>query len=64
VLGRVPTVGDTAQEDNLKLTVLSMDGHRVKRLRAVRIEAPKPDHINGNGNGNGRRNGRGSNGGE
>jgi putative hemolysin len=64
LLGRVPTVGDTAQADNLKLTVLTMDGHRVKRLRAVRVEAPKQEHTNGNGNGNGKRNGRGSDGGE
>ena len=56
-LGRVPAVGDVVETDNVRLTVLSVDGHRVRRLRAQRLEKkPEPEH-EGNGNGNGKRNG-------
>jgi putative hemolysin len=55
-LGRVPAVGDDVETDGMKMTVLSVDGHRVKRLRVLRL--PKPDEdeqTNGKdpGNGNG-----------
>ena len=36
MLGRVPAVGDIVNADGLTLTVLSVDGHRVRRVRAVR----------------------------
>jgi CBS domain containing-hemolysin-like protein len=36
MLGRVPAVGDVVDADGLTLTVLSVDGHRVRRVRAVR----------------------------
>jgi len=38
-LGRVPAVGDIVDADGLTLTVLSVDGHRVRRVRAVRRPA-------------------------
>jgi CBS domain containing-hemolysin-like protein len=49
LLGRMPTTGDEAEADGLKLHVLSVEGHRVKRLRIVARERT-PDQ-----NGNGRR---------
>jgi CBS domain containing-hemolysin-like protein len=52
-LGRVPAVGDGVDADGLRLTVLSVEGHRVRRVRALRIE-PQPDDsepTNGNGHG-------------
>jgi CBS domain containing-hemolysin-like protein len=65
LLGRVPAVGDTVETDRVKLTVLSVDGHRVRRLRAQRLAPREPEGENGhgtngnghNGNGNGKRNG-------
>jgi CBS domain containing-hemolysin-like protein len=36
MLGRVPAVGDIVAADGLTLTVLSVEGHRVRRVRAVR----------------------------
>jgi len=59
MLGRVPVVGDVAEADGVRLTVLSVDGHRVKRLRATRLEETKPEPETGN---NGRRNGKNGNG--
>jgi len=55
-LGRVPAVGDAVETGGVKLTVLSVDGHRIKRLRVTRLEpAPEDeDPANGNGNGNGK----------
>jgi putative hemolysin len=64
LLGRVPAVGDAVEADRVRLTVLSVDGHRVKRLRAMLMDEPT-DSANGYGNGNGnggRRNGRRENG--
>jgi putative hemolysin len=43
-LGRVPAVGDVVQADGLTFTVLSVDGHRVKRVRAVRRKPPEDEH--------------------
>jgi CBS domain containing-hemolysin-like protein len=63
LLGRVPAVGDAVETDRVKLTVLSVDGHRVRRLRAQRLAPKEPEAENGhgangpNGNGNGKRNG-------
>jgi CBS domain containing-hemolysin-like protein len=51
MLGRVPTVGDVVHADGLTLTVLSVDGHRVRRVRAVRLRPPSEDTEAGNGNG-------------
>jgi CBS domain containing-hemolysin-like protein len=51
-LGRVPTVGDAVETGGVKLTVLSVDGHRVKRLRVLRLPtAPENEERPGNGNG-------------
>jgi CBS domain containing-hemolysin-like protein len=66
-LGRLPAVGDVVESDGVRLSVLSVDGHRVRRLRAVRLAPPEPDPENGNGgsgngNGHGKRNGKGENG--
>jgi CBS domain containing-hemolysin-like protein len=58
LLGRVPVAGDEAHTGNLRLHVLSVDGHRVKRVRAILEPKPKPENGNGNDrngkNGNGR----------
>jgi magnesium and cobalt exporter, CNNM family len=54
-LGRVPAVGDDVETDGVKLTVLSVDGHRVKRLRVLRLPKPVEDeHGNGGAVGNGK----------
>jgi CBS domain containing-hemolysin-like protein len=42
LLGRMPVVGDEARVDGLKLTVLAVEGHRVRRLRVVQEEKPAP----------------------
>ena len=60
LLGRMPAVGDEAHTDGLKLTVLSVDGHRVKRLRVTVVEKPAegesgPSAGSGRGAGNGKR---------
>ena len=53
-LGRVPVVGDDVETSGVKMTVLSVKGHRIKRLRALRMPPPGEDEP-GNGNGgNGR----------
>jgi CBS domain containing-hemolysin-like protein len=60
VLGRIPAVGDVVDVDRVKMTVLSVDGHRVRRVRAVRTAPLLPDLENGSsGGGNGQGNGRG-----
>jgi putative hemolysin len=57
-LGRVPAVGDDVETDGVKLTVLSVDGHRVKRLRVLRLPKPSEEEpSNGNG-GNGHTSGK------
>jgi CBS domain containing-hemolysin-like protein len=43
-LGRLPSVGDEATVDGLKLRVLSMSGRRLRRLRVVRQSEP-PEEI-------------------
>jgi magnesium and cobalt exporter, CNNM family len=50
-LGRVPAVGDVVETGGVKMTVLSVDGHRVKRLRVLRLEQPPADEMEANGNG-------------
>jgi len=51
-LGRVPDVGDDVETGGLRMTVLSVDGHRVKRLRVLRLpKPPEEEQTNGNGNG-------------
>jgi CBS domain containing-hemolysin-like protein len=62
LLGRVPAVGDIVTPSGVTLTVLSVEGHRVRRVRAVRRPAAE-DEEPGNGNGNGKRNGKPENGG-
>ena len=65
-LGRLPAVGDVVEPDGVRLSVLSVDGHRVRRLRAIRLEPNESEPENGdagNGNGNGhKRNGKPENG--
>jgi CBS domain containing-hemolysin-like protein len=41
-LGRLPSVGDEASVDGLKLRVISMSGRRLRRLRVVRDTRPEP----------------------
>jgi CBS domain containing-hemolysin-like protein len=50
-LGHVPNVGDAVETEGVKMTVLSVDGHRVKRLRALRLPPPLPEEEAHNGNG-------------
>jgi hypothetical protein len=50
----VPTVGDDVETGGVKLTVLSVDGHRVKRLRVLRLPPVEDEGQAGNGNGNGK----------
>ena len=53
LLGRMPVVGDESETDGIRLRVLSMDGHRVKRVRVNAVEKA-PVHENGNGKRNGK----------
>ncbi len=41
-LRRIPSPGDTVLAEGHELLVLSMDGHRVERLRVTPLEAPDP----------------------
>jgi CBS domain containing-hemolysin-like protein len=52
-LGRIPAVDDEVECSGLKLKVVSVDGHRIKRVLATVLEK----HIEGE-NGNGKRNGK------
>jgi CBS domain containing-hemolysin-like protein len=56
LLGRMPVPGDEAETDGLNLHVLSVDGHRVRRVRVIKLEK-EPEPVNGNGrpDGNGKR---------
>ncbi len=52
MLGRMPLAGDECRADGVLLRVISMDGHRVKRVRVTRApeEEPEVEAIpNGNG---------------
>lgn len=49
MLGRVPVAGDIVEPDGVVLTVLSVDGHRVRRVRAVRRENRREEAGSGNG---------------
>jgi CBS domain containing-hemolysin-like protein len=51
LLGRMPAIGDEAETNGVKLHVLSVDGHRVQRVRVTVQEKPALDIENGNGNG-------------
>jgi magnesium and cobalt transporter len=46
LLGRMPVVGDEAETDGLKLQVVSVDRHRVRRIRVTKVERPaiEPGH--------------------
>jgi CBS domain containing-hemolysin-like protein len=57
LLGKMPIVGDEVETDGLRLRVIAVDRHRVKRVR-VNQEVLPEDLIHENGNGNGRSNGR------
>lgn len=53
LLGRMPVVGDEAETDGLKLQVLSVDRHRVRRIRVTvidrREEEDEAQEFEGNG---------------
>ncbi len=54
LLGRMPAAGDEAETEGVKLQVLSVDGHRVRRVRVTVVEKPQEAYENGGeGNGNG-----------
>ena len=55
LLGRMPAVGDEATVDGLTFSVVSVDGHRVKRCRITQAESEAPESRNGKGEGNGKR---------
>ena len=42
-LGRVPKVNETIQTDILRMTVLSIDGHRIRKVRVLKIAAETLD---------------------
>jgi hypothetical protein len=41
-LGRVPEVGDEVVVDHVRLTVLTMDGRRIGRVKLVNEQPPEP----------------------
>ncbi len=43
ILGRVPHVGDTVDIDDLHLTVLTVDGHRIKTVKVQRVKNIEDD---------------------
>ena len=51
LLGRMPSVGDEAETGGLRLRVLSVDGHRIGRIRVTVDESQPPEPEGGNGNG-------------
>jgi CBS domain containing-hemolysin-like protein len=58
LLGRMPSMGDELEADGLKIQVMSVEGHRVKRLRVTAVERnPEPNgngrHENGHPSGSG-----------
>jgi CBS domain containing-hemolysin-like protein len=64
LLGKMPSVGDEVETAGISLRVLAVDRHRIKRVRALRLEKAEaePDssstgsgRSNGKGNGNGRK---------
>lgn len=60
LLGRMPVVGDEAETDGIRLRVVSMDGHRVKRVRVTAIHEPIEDEATAqtSGNAQSKRNGK------
>ncbi|MGE0060105.1 MAG: hemolysin family protein [Dehalococcoidia bacterium] len=44
LLGRMPVVGDEATTDGLKLQVVSVDRHRVRRIRVTKVERPTSEN--------------------
>jgi putative hemolysin len=62
LLGRMPAVGDEASTDGVRMRVLAVDGHRVRRVQVSVVEKPHDPETgprNGNGHNNGS-NGRGN----
>ena len=60
LLGRMPEVGDVAATDGVRLEVVAVDGHRIRRVKVTAVDraavekAPEGAHENGNGrSGNG-----------
>jgi len=53
LLGRMPVVGDEAETHGLKLQVLSVDRHRVRRIRVTLMEKASEPSSNGTHEGNG-----------
>src|SRR5688572_695886 len=43
LLGRMPAIGDEAIADGLRLHVVSVEGHRVQRVRVTVEERPRPE---------------------
>jgi len=49
-LGKMPSVGEEIRVDGLVVRILSVSGHRIKRVRVIKQEPPPP----GNGGNGGR----------
>ncbi len=57
LLGRMPSVGDEAATDGVRLHVLAVNGHRISRVKATlepHAEEPATENGGGHSNGNGR----------
>jgi CBS domain containing-hemolysin-like protein len=52
-LGRLPEAGEEVAFDGAHITVLAVEGHRIKRLRVEKLALGQTSQSNGNGNGNG-----------
>jgi CBS domain containing-hemolysin-like protein len=49
-LGKMPSVGEEIEVDGLVMRILSVSGHRIKRVRVIKQEPPPPGN-GGNGGG-------------
>jgi len=47
-LGKMPSVGEEIRVDGLVVRILSVSGHRIKRVRVIKQEPPPPSN-GGNG---------------
>jgi putative hemolysin len=43
-LGKMPSVGEEIRVDGLIVRILSVSGHRIKRVRVIKQEPPPPEN--------------------
>src|SRR5690606_25730373 len=48
-LGRLPNAGEVVEIDGANITVIAVEGHRLKRLRVEKLQHPEFSPTNGNG---------------